>query len=74
MSEIITRSRLDDQRCVKCGYDLISPKDADLGMCKQCIKDSMTAAKKQIKNRKSRTGNVKRIRMKMSSHLVHYKE
>ena len=66
-------NRLEDQCCVMCGAELISPKDAELGMCTMCVKQASTAAKMQIKGRKSRTGKVKRIRMKMNKDLVQYK-
>lgn len=70
MNNIITKSRLDDQRCVGCGFELLDPKNAKLAMCNDCIKKAKTAAMKQIRKRKSRTGDVKRIRMKIAPHLV----
>ncbi len=66
-------NRLEDQCCVNCGEPLISPKDAELSMCTLCLKEGMQAAQKQIKNRKARTGNVKRFRFKVKPHLVHAK-
>lgn len=70
MNNIVTKSRLDDQRCVNCGFELIDPKNAKLAMCHDCIKKSKVAAMKQIKKRKNRTGEVKRIRMKVAPHMV----
>ena len=67
-------NRLEDQCCVNCGEQLISPKDAELSMCTSCQKEAVTAAKKQIKFRKSRTGGVKRIRMKVNPDFVFYKK
>jgi len=67
-------NRLEDQCCVMCGSELISPKDAELSMCTICLKSAMDAAKKQIKNRKNRTGSVKRTRMKVRPDLVYYKK
>lgn len=66
-------NRLEDQCCVMCGSELISPKDAQLSMCTHCCKEAISSAKKQIKNRKSRTGSIKRIRMKMNKDLVFHK-
>ncbi len=67
-------NRLEDQCCVMCGSELISPKDAELGMCTTCVKQSQVAAKNQIKNRKNRTGTVKRFRMKVNPKFVRFKK
>ncbi len=66
-------NRLEDQCCVRCGSELISPKDAELCMCTACLKDAMDGAKKQIKGRKSRE-NTKRIRMKVNPAFVKFKK
>jgi len=73
LSNIVTRSRLEDQLCVNCGFELIDPKNADLGMCTACIRKSKTAAMKQIKERKSRTGAVRRLRLRVDPKLVRVK-
>ncbi len=67
-------NRLEDNCCVNCGNPLISPKDAELSMCTSCQKESIQAAKKQIKNRKSRSGNVKRIKMRVNPAFVFHKD
>lgn len=63
-------NRLEDQCCVMCGAELISPKDAELSMCTLCLGTAKTSAQKQIKGRKSRTGNVKRLKMKVHPRFV----
>jgi len=66
-------NRLEDQCCVGCGDQLISPKDAELSMCTACLKESIAGAKKQIKGRKSRE-NVKRMRIKVNPAFVKFKK
>ena len=66
MIEQVTWNRAEDDVCVSCGTDLISPKDALLKMCTDCLKEAQEAAKKQIKNRNNRTGTVKRLKFKIS--------
>lgn len=66
-------NRLEDMCCVMCGDSLISPKDAELSMCTSCVEKTKKAAQKQIKNVKSRTGNVKRMTIKVDPGLVNYK-
>ena len=65
--------RVKDQCCVNCGSPLISPKDSELLMCSVCLKDGTAAAMKQIRNIKSRSGNVKKIRIKFNPKMVNYK-
>jgi hypothetical protein len=56
----VNRVEDDDAVCVMCGGVIIDLKP-DLKMCSKCQKIAEAAALKQIKNFKSRTGNVKRI-------------
>jgi NMD protein affecting ribosome stability and mRNA decay len=54
----------DDATCVKCGGPVVD-LEAPLKMCSKCQKDSEKKAVELIKYRKERTGNVKRIRIKV---------
>lgn len=56
-----------------CGAQLISPKDAELGMCTLCLKVAKQSAKKQIKGRKSRKDTKKRFRLKVNPIFVRAK-
>ena len=51
-----------------CGDELISPKDAELGMCTICLKTAQESAKKKLANLKNK--NFKRIRLKVNPALV----
>lgn len=73
MKEIKVWNRLEDECCVMCGSQLISPKDAELGMCTMCLKAAQKGAKKQIKESKSRTGNVKRFCIRVNPALIKQK-
>lgn len=54
----------DDSTCTRCGGVIIE-LDADLKMCSKCRKEVNASAMDRIKYRKERTGNVKRIKMKI---------
>jgi len=56
----VTWNRIQDGLCVMCGQSLISPKDAVMYMCNDCLEIAKKGATKQIKNAKERKGNVKK--------------
>lgn len=66
----MSMNRTTEGECVACGMPLISPKDAMLGMCTQCLKESKESAQAAIKGRKNRTGQVKRIKLTVPKFMV----
>jgi len=63
-------NRVEDLCCVSCGAGLLSPKDSELMMCTECMKEFNETTMMQIKNKNARKGNVKRIRMKVPAFMV----
>jgi len=68
----VTWNRLEDGLCVSCGEQLLDTT-AEMGMCSQCFKKAKKAAWKQISNRKKRTGDVKRIKVKFPVWMINKK-
>lgn len=66
----VSWNRIKDGLCVKCGDPLISPKDATMYMCTECLEDARQGAMKQIKNAKTRKDNVKKKYLVIAPQVV----